>query len=170
VIKDLYYYKSNAEDVFNRMNRLYDDAYNHRGGNLLFRVLLQSDIDVYTKIKINKYNYEIEADKYSRDICDILFDSFEARKDVLDDAIPSLSVNLGIGDYSAFVTGDIYFSSDTSWSRPTLKNLKDFRNIEPLGTAPWYKKILTDMRIYYDKHKAFRYSLYKRLFLSPGSC
>jgi hypothetical protein len=124
------------------MNRLYDDAYNHRGGNLLFRVLLQSDIDVYTKIKINKYNYEIEADKYSRDLCDILYDSFEARKDVLDDAIPSLSVNLGIGDYSAFVTGDIYFSSDTSWSRPTLKNLKDFRNIEPLGTAPWYKKFL----------------------------
>lgn len=142
MFKDLYYYKENTDDVFNRMNKLYDAAYNRKGGNALFRVLLQSDIDVYTKIQIDKYNYENEVERYTNDLCTAYNESFEARKAVLDDAIPTLAVNLGIGDYSAFVTGDIFFSKDTSWSRPSLKNIKDYKKLEPLGTAQWYKRFL----------------------------
>lgn len=135
-------YKSNVHEIMDRMNKLYDAAAQRKGGNVIFRVLLNSDVDVYSNIKINEYKYEDDIEKYAYDLCKVMEESFIARISVPDDAIPILSPVLGIGDYSAFVTGDIYFTKDTSWSRPSLKNLSDYKKLEPLGTAPWYNRFL----------------------------
>ena len=56
--------------------------------------------------------------------------------------VPSLSPVLGIGDYSAFVAGDIAFQPDTSWSKPVLDRVDGYKDLPALGTAPWYGRFL----------------------------
>jgi len=136
------YYKPNMQDVIKRMTKMREDALQKKNGNVLFRVLTPSDIQLYSEIDLASYNYCDDTDKYVDDLLAAYFRSFEARKEIPDDALPVITPILGIGDYSAFVAGDIYFSKDTSWSRPSLPELSEWRNLPELGTTFWYKKFL----------------------------
>lgn len=144
MFKDLYDYKKNADFVMTRMSALYDDAARGKTGHLLFRVLLPSDTEIYNNIKLNQYDFDQDADldRYVHDLWFEYAKSFEARKYILDDAMPEITPVLGIGDYSAFVGGDIYFTEDTSWSKPILTHIDDYKKLTPIGTATWYKKFL----------------------------
>lgn len=137
--------KPDIKDVMNRMDKMYHDALQKRGGNILFRVLPPSDIAVYSDIVVNSYQYdqESELDRYADDLCKAYLHSFEARIAIPDDAVPTVTPVLGIGDYSAFVAGDISFSTDTSWSTPCLENLGDWHELPPIGSSLWYHRFLT---------------------------
>lgn len=137
-------YKPNISQVVRRMTKTANDALRKKNGNILFRVLLPSDIKVYTDIIVDAYKYETEndLDQYIHDLSTAYAESFEARKAVADDALPSITPVLGIGDYSGFLSGDIYFSKDTSWSKPSLSKISEWRNLPPIGTTFWYKKFL----------------------------
>lgn len=138
------FYKSNIHEIMGRITKLHEDVAHKRGGNIFFRVYLDSDGDVFRKLDIGGYDYDkdSEIERYAHDLCKLMEESFAARAAVMDDAIPFLLPYLGIADFSTFVTGDIYFTQGTSWSRPCLKNLRDYKYLEPLGTSAWYKKIL----------------------------
>lgn len=136
------YYKPNMDEVIRRMTKTAKDARQKENGNVLFRVLLPTDIKIYSDIAMDSYDYENDLDHYIRDLSGAYADAFEARKDIADDALPIITPVLGIGDYSAFLAGDIYFSKDTSWSKPTLEKISEWRNLPPVGTTFWYKKFL----------------------------
>jgi hypothetical protein len=106
--------------------------------------LLPSDTALYSNLKLNTYDFETEAgiDRYVADLCTEYHKSFESRKGIEDDAIPVVSPVLGIGDYSAFVAGDIVFAEDTSWGQPVLEAAGDYRRLPPLGESVWYKRFL----------------------------
>jgi len=136
------YYKPNMPDVVRRMTKMREDALQKKNGNVLFRVLTPSDTRLYSDINLASYNYCDDVDRYVNDLLAAFFESFEARKEIPDDALPVITPILGIGDYSAFVAGDIYFSKDTSWSKPVLEEISDWRNLPELGSTFWYKKFL----------------------------
>ncbi|MHB8963478.1 MAG: uroporphyrinogen decarboxylase/cobalamine-independent methonine synthase family protein [Saccharofermentanales bacterium] len=140
--QNLGYYKPETADVIHRMTRTREDALHKKNGNILFRVLPPSDIQVYSDISVNSYNYEDDLDNYVEDLMAAYARSFEARKDIHDDALPIITPVLGIGDYSAFLAGDIYFSKDTSWSRPSLEDISEWRSLPAIGSTFWYKKFL----------------------------
>lgn len=136
------YYKPYMSDVVLRMTKVREDALRKKNGNVLFRVLTPSDIQVYSDIDVSAYSYCDDVDRYVDDIMAAYVKSFDARKEIHDDALPVITPILGIGDYSAFVAGDIYFSKDTSWSKPSLADISEWRNLPELGTTYWYKKFL----------------------------
>jgi hypothetical protein len=135
-------YKPDIDKTFKMLDKTYQDAINHKGGNVTFRALPPSDYDFYSKFDLTKYNYETDLEKYAQDYCSLLKKAYELRKNVDDNMIPTVSPMLGIGDYSAFVTGEIDFRPDTSWSSPSLKSVEDWKKLPPIGTAKWYKKFL----------------------------
>lgn len=139
---EIEYYKPDIDSVVKKMTKTTDDALLKKNGNILFRVLLPSDIKVYSDIVVNSYNYEDDLDKYINDLSLAYADSFEARRSIMDDAIPIITPVLGIGDYSAFLAGDIYFSKGTSWSKPSLAEISEWRNLPAIGTTFWYRKFL----------------------------
>jgi len=145
MFKEVYQYKNNFEELINRYNKLHRDLNEKKTGNLFFRVFLKSDGDVYTKLDIGGYDYNKyeEIRRYAHDLCSLTEKALSVRSSVGDDAIPIILPFLGIGDFSAFVTGDIHFAKETSWSRPSLKRIRDYKNIEPLGSAHWYKKMIS---------------------------
>lgn len=122
------------------MEKTYADALLHKGGNVTFRALPPSDVAPY--LDLTAYNFDDDIDRYVDDLLLGHERMAEARKDIDDNYIPQLNINLGIADYSAFVAGDISFQKDTSWARPALASLDAWRDLPPLGTAKWHRKYM----------------------------
>lgn len=140
-MKTIFELKPSVKKVAAEMKKTYADALAHKGGNVTFRALPECDIKQY--IDLSQYRYdESDLDKYVDDLLCGYETMMEERRDVEDNFIPQINVNLGIGDYSAFVTGDVYFNKDTSWSKPSLADLDAWKDIAPIGTSVWYKKYM----------------------------
>jgi hypothetical protein len=142
MFKKLEYYKPDLEKTIRTLNKMYDDALHHRGGNVTFRALPPSDVEFYSLFDLTKYNYETDIKKYTEDLLTLLEESYSLRREIDDNMLPTISPMLGIGDYSAFIIGDIDFRSDTSWAKPSFENIDDWKKMPPLGTSKWYKKFL----------------------------
>lgn len=142
MFKPLEYYKPNLKKTMAQAKKVIEDAKQHKGGNVTFRALPPSDVAFYDELDLRKYKFPEDKEVYAQDLCGLLADSFEQRKDLDDNMVPVVTINLGIGDYSAFVAGEIIFQKDTSWSSPVLKELHDYKNLPPLGTAKWYNLFL----------------------------
>lgn len=138
----LEWYKPNLAETVNMLEKLYYDALNRQGGNVTFRALPPSDVDFYSTFDLRKYNYDTDITRYAEDLCILLHNSYCKRRLVDDNMLPTISPALGIGDYSAFVTGEIDFRQDTSWSQPSLKEVDDWKHLPPLGTSKWYQRFL----------------------------
>lgn len=142
MFKSLEYYKPNIDETVKWYQKMYHDALNHKNGHVSFRALPPSDVDYYEKMDLTIYSFPRDNKKYAEDLCRFLEKSFRLRKEVDDNFIPVITINLGIGDYSAFVNGDIVFQKDTSWSKPSLENLTDYKKFNELGTQMWYQNFL----------------------------
>ncbi len=142
MFKKLEYYKPDMDKTMKKLKKMYNDALIHKGGNVTFRALPPSDYEFYNVFNLTKYNYESDLEKYAIELCELLEESYALRKSIDDNMIPIISPMLGIGDYSAFVTGDIDFRKDTSWSKPSIENIEDWKQLPELGMSKWYKKFL----------------------------
>ncbi len=144
MLKPLQYYRADYADVITRFEHFYRAAENKTGGNLVYRALLNSDLKIYENLKLNTYDFTTDAGirTYVQDLVRELHLVSESRLGMQDDTLPMVMPILGIGDYSAFVAGEIIFSEDTSWSQPLLTDLDDWRNLPRLGTAVWYKRFM----------------------------
>lgn len=142
MFKPVEHYKPDIDKTVKMLKKMYDDAIHHRGGNVTFRALPLSDVDFYSNFDLTKYNYETDIKQYAHDFCRLLANSYEKRTLVDDNMLPTISPMLGIGDYSAFVVGDIDFRKDTSWSKPILKEIDGWKEFPSIGTSKWYKKFL----------------------------
>ncbi len=144
MLKPLEYYRADYADVINRFEHFYQAAENKTGGNLVYRALLDSDLKIYENLKLNTYDFTTDTGirTYVQDLANELHLVGESRLGMEDDTLPMVMPILGIGDYSAFVAGDIIFSEDTSWSQPVLSELDGWRGLPELGTAAWYKRFM----------------------------
>lgn len=142
MFKPLAYYKPDIHKTMLEAKKVFQDAKKHLGGNVTFRALPPSDISYYEEMDLTSYEFPKDNKRYANDLCKLLEKSYDLRKEVDDNLIPVITPNLGIGDYSAFVAGEIIFQKDTSWSQPCLNELEDFRKLPKLGTAKWYKLFL----------------------------
>lgn len=141
-IKSIEYYKPNIENTYGNLKKTYEDALQHRGGNVSIRTM--PPCDQAMPLNLLKYNFEEESgiDRYVEDLIAVSLKEMEARREIDDNYYPTLTTKLGIADFSTFVTGEITFSEDTSWSTSSLKSIEDFRKLPPIGTAKWYKRYL----------------------------
>ena len=142
MFKNAYYYKPNFKEVIERFEKFYDSVDSGSTGNFVYRALLDSDLELYKNIKLNTYDFNNDIDRYISDLVRETEKTYDIRRNVYDDILPNISPVLGIGDYSAFVAGDIIFSEDTSWSQPVLTHLEDWRELQEIGTSKWYKKFM----------------------------
>ncbi len=142
MFKPLEHYKPNVNQTVDEMQRTYDDALMGKGGNVTFRALPPEDTTVFERFDLTKYNFVDDIEAYADDLCQMFAESFEARKDVDDNMIPAVTPVLGIGDFSAFVAGDIQFKKDTSWSTPVLKSVDGWATLPPFGESVWYNRLM----------------------------
>jgi hypothetical protein len=58
---------------------------------------------------------------------------------IADDNIPCGALFVGIGEYSAYVAGEVTFSEDTSWSTPVLERWEDLDKLTLSEDRRWYR-------------------------------
>lgn len=143
MFKSIYELKPDIDSTVRLAKKTYLDALNRKGGNVSLRVLLPSDVDIYERFNLKAYDYINGLDKYADDLCMLLSESLKIRAGLDDNMIPAVFPILGIGDYSAFVAGDIIFDSNTSWSKPVLPELRAYKDLPLLGESVWYKRFLS---------------------------
>jgi hypothetical protein len=135
-------YKPDVDRTADRLMSMDRSVASGLTGNIVFRAYMDTD-NIYDKLDLSSYNYDNDIDKYTDDLLKVYKKSFEARRDVFDDMIPFVLPFLGIGDYSAFFDGDVFFAKDTSWSNPTIIEWEDIHKIKPYGQAPFYTKLIS---------------------------
>jgi len=73
----------------------------------------------------------------------------EYTKDLDNDYVPAVGINMGYGVHSAYYTGaEVIFGEETSWTHPVLDNLADMKKFTLDANNPWYQRILNITRLY----------------------
>ena len=166
MFRDIHDYKTDIDQAFKANHDLYEAAWKKQTGNLSFRVLPPTDVAFYQEIDLTSFTFPRDIDCYASTLIDKLDQSYMARRTIDDNFLPAVFPVLGIGDYSAFVAGDIIFKPDTSWGQHVLKDIDDWRNLPPLGTSKWYQLFLdiSEALIILSKKQGIPYM---RGFFSP---
>jgi len=135
VFKEIHYYKPNLEDVISRYQALYETK--EPGHAMIYAMPCVPDSEPVPAL--NKIDLNTQMEEYL-DICLRNYASaLEKMIDIQDDLIPTFGPNFGIGDYSAFIAGEVIFTEDTSWAAPVMKSLEDMKGFSLCRDAYWVK-------------------------------
>ncbi len=145
MFKSIEAYKPEIRRTVEKLQAMDRAALSGSSGNIVFRAYMPAD-NIYAKIDLTRYDYDHSPEPYLADLLGIHKDLFEGRTEVRDDVIPFVVPFLGIGDYSAFLAGDVAFAPDTSWSNPVIIDWDDMYKIPPFGEAPFFKVFSGIMR------------------------
>lgn len=75
-----------------------------------------------------------------------------------DDLIPSMYPSFGIAEHSAFIGGEVSFSSHTSWHHPIIQTWSDMDKLELREDNSWLRMVIDGME-YLKKISEDRYAL-----------
>lgn len=121
MFRDILYYKPNLYEVIERYKRLY--AAQGPGHICIYAT------PPFEAPKKTPPLTEVNLDEGLEDYLDLCLRNYEAMLEVTraipDDLIPSFGLFFGIGDYSAFIAGEVIFTPDTSWAAPVLRDWAD---------------------------------------------
>jgi len=125
MFKPIHYYKPNLEAVIKRFQNMYEA----KGPGHVAVYALPSAPPGEPVPPLNQISLDDELETYL-DICLRNYELFiDYTRTTLDDLIPTFGPNFGIGEYSAFIAGDVVFTEDTSWAAPVLEDLEDYKNL-----------------------------------------
>ncbi len=68
--------------------------------------------------------------------------TWRGRADIQDDSIPALSPRYGIAEHSAFVAGEVDFSSMTSWPHPVISDYSELASLELREDNVWLRLVI----------------------------
>ncbi|GAP13627.1 uroporphyrinogen-III decarboxylase [Longilinea arvoryzae] len=142
MFKEIHYYKPNLEEVVQRFKSMY--AAKGPGYVAVYALAPAPGGEPVPPLN------SIDFDRHMEDYLDLCLRNYslslEYNRDVLDDLIPTFGPNFGIGEYSAFIKGDVVFTEDTSWAAPVLENLADFKDLTLMEDAYWVRMMERAMR------------------------
>ena len=116
----------------------------------------------------SSWNFETDAEAYvlrAKRMNEIFV---EYTKDLDNDYVPAVGINMGYGVHSAYYTGaEVIFGEDTSWTHPVLDRLEDMKKFTMDVNNPWYQKIL-EMTSLYKKYQEGDYYIHGLSNAGPG--
>ncbi len=176
IFEDILYYKPRLTEVIARYQALYAAREPghlctfviapHRGEPLEYMPLTAIDWEA-------PYGLEEYIDLSLRNMERI----WRANRELADDNIPTAGLNIGIGEYSAYVAGEVVFQEDTSWATPAVYEWADLDGLEldyPVQDVPG-QTVPDEQVIVLDLHMVNQHLLLEligahveRLFPQPG--
>ncbi len=90
---------------------------------------------------LNQYDFETDIRAYLDDYLEYQAQLLEIRRGMEDDWIPSVVPYMGIGEFSAFVAGEIEFGDDTSWCKPVLREKSDLDSLRLDPENKWFARL-----------------------------
>lgn len=115
---------------------------------------------------LNQYDFETDPCAYLDDYLEYQAQLMEIRRGIEDDWIPSVVPYMGIGEFSAFVAGEIEFGEGTSWVKPVLQDKSDLDSLLLDPNNKWFTRLNLATR-YMVQHIAPHRIPFGRGYYSP---
>jgi hypothetical protein len=139
-MKDILYYKPTLYETIERYNALYlPDG----PGKVCVFLGIPYQGESMESMPLNQINWESEHgfDEYLDLTLRNSERAWESARLFADDSIPTAALFIGIGEYSAFVAGEVVFKEDTSWSLPVIQNWDDIDQLVLDPDNRWVKTL-----------------------------
>lgn len=147
MFKHIAYYKPDLEACIDRVRRFFEAAPGAPSA-LLYTF---PSVMTFHGPRLNEYDFETELDRYLDDYLSFQAQLMEIRRGLEDDWVPAVGPYLGIGEYSAFVAGDIEFGADTSWTKPVLADKPNLRDLRLDPSNRWFTRLNQATRYIVEK-------------------
>lgn len=126
MFNEVHTYKPNLEEVIQR----YKDLYAASGPGHVIIYAMPPSPQPEPVPPLNTIDFDGHLEDYL-DLCLRNYRAYlEIGSEIKDDLLPTFGANFGIGEYSAFIAGQVVFTEDTSWAAPILKDLADVEKLE----------------------------------------
>ncbi|MDI7278079.1 MAG: uroporphyrinogen decarboxylase family protein, partial [Anaerolineae bacterium] len=139
IFKDVLYYKPTLHEVIARYRAFY--AAEGAGHLCTFVGVPYRDEEPLEAMPLTSIDWA--AERGLEEYLDLSMRNLEriwrASREVADDGIPSAYLNLGIGDYSAYVAGEVIFGEDTSWAIPVIASWADLERLDLSEDNRWVR-------------------------------
>lgn len=133
MFRDVSYYKPNLHEVVARYRRLYSAE----GPGHLCVYAMPPTPQPEKLPPLNAIDFDSGLEQYL-DLCLRNYAALlEVTRQIPDDLLPSFGLFFGIGDYSAFVAGEVIFTEDTSWAGPVVQEWPDLDRLTLSETNYW---------------------------------
>jgi len=161
-LKDISYYKPDWFECMKRVN----DFYMSKPGAPIALINTFPSVLSIRGPDLEKYDFENDLDKYVDDFLNYQEKLFEIRAGIRDDWIPSVVPYLGIGEFSAFISGEIIFGRDTSWVDPVLREKSNLNLLKLDPRNKWFKILSRYTKLTLERIFKFRIP-FARGYYSP---
>lgn len=145
IFEDILYYKPDLYEIIARYRALYAAQ---GPGHLCAFVILPHRGDPLEYMPLTAIDWETPDGL--EDYLDLSLRNMEriwrANRDIADDSIPTVGLNIGIGEYSAYVAGDVVFQEDTSWATTVVHEWADLDSLELRADNYWVQVLERALR------------------------
>ncbi len=162
MFRDISYYKPDIKACARRVNGFFSMA---SGAPQALIYTFPSVLTLRGPI-LNQYNFEHDMESYLDDYLEYQAQLTEIRRGIEDDWIPSVVPYMGIGEFSAFVAGEIEFGEDTSWAAPVVTEKSELDELRLDPNNKWFTRLNTATRYLVRKISPYRIP-YGRGYYSP---
>ncbi len=152
MFRDISYYKPDLDASMARVRAFFDCAPDAPGA----LIITFPSVLTLRGPALNKYNFDIDLDAYLHDYLEYQAGLMEIRRGIEDDWIPSVVPYMGIGEFSAFVAGEIEFGEDTSWVKPILREKHDLNSLCLDPRNKWFVRLNSATRYMVQHIAPFR--------------
>lgn len=162
MFKDISYYKPDVDSCVERIRRFFSSPPGTLGPLLYtFPGVLEAKGP-----RLDSYDYETQLTQYLDDYLEYQAELMEMRRGLEDDWVPAVGPYLGIGEYSAFVAGEIEFGPDTSWVQPVLPDKEALDSLKLDPRNKWFLMLNLATRYMVERIAPYRIP-FARGYYSP---
>ncbi len=137
MFKSIEYYKPGYLRVIERYKELYKaGAY---GNHLVYAMPAINPPEPLPAL--NKVDFDKGLEPYLDLTLRNYAAQLEAIREIPDDLLPSAGLFFGIGDYSAYIAGEVVFTEDTSWAAPVIEKWEDLDRLTLDPENLWVKRL-----------------------------
>jgi hypothetical protein len=147
--------RTNISGVMERTKRFYGK--DEKGSALIHVTEIKSIKKIPIK-PLNQWNFHLDLKEYLDAHIQSLEQYWMNRMGVDDDLIPAISPWFGIAEHSAFVGGEVDFSSESSWHHPIIKKWSDLDRLQLREDSIWLRRVVDGM-IYLKEQSNERYAV-----------
>ena len=162
MFRDISYYKSDLDACMARVRAFFNCEPDAPGA----LIITFPSVLTLRGPALNQYDFEAGLCAYLDDYLQYQAELMEIRRGIEDDWIPSVVPYMGIGEFSAFIAGEIEFGEDTSWVKPVLQEKSDLDSLLLDPNNKWFTRLNSATR-YMVQHIAPYRIPFGRGYYSP---
>lgn len=141
MFRDITYYQPDVEACMARVRGFFDGVAGNSSACPSALIITFPAVLSLPGPVLCDYDFENDIDSYLDDFIEYQAQLIEVRRGLADDWIPSVVPYMGIGEFSAFVAGEIEFGRDTSWVHPVLRDYSDLDRLTLDPSNKWFVRL-----------------------------